>query len=57
MAAAWQLGLEGAGCRVQAKSPISPDDNITLEDFKAQLQTIDKSLRSLPATAQVLSRV
>ena len=43
-----------AACRLpQGASLISPDDNISLEDFKTQLQTIDKSLRSLPATAQV----
>ena len=30
-------------------------EKITLEEFQEQLATIDKSLRSLPATAQVSS--
>ena len=49
--AAGQLHV-GKGLLAQATA-FGPDDKMGLHEFTQQLQTIDKGLRSLPATAQV----
>lgn len=49
----WLYGMQPPQERAENKRRLQKE-RITLEEFQEQLSQIDKSLRALPATAQVL---